>query len=222
MLVYLTDLQQTPNWSKEETTLEKIFHYGVMGYGGIRSLKQFGLYKDESRDIRHNVYHPIDYVSHDVRIIVGEFDCLEKSKPDNSHVVKELDRDRDISILKVSFSTIKDGDKEYRNNEYTNKVFEKLKQDKRILFCYITPSGKGLRFGFKLDERVNNDLEYISNYYFYAKEFLKHDTERRFEIENNSSVTGSFYELCNIASLYWFLPNTNQWDVKDSTKLKKL
>ena len=154
MLVYLTDLQQTPNWSKEETTLEKIFHYGVMGYGGIRSLKQFGLYKDESRDIRHNVYHPIDYVSHDVRIIVGEFDCLEKSKPDNSHVVKELDRDRDISILKVSFPTIKDGDKEYRNNEYTNKVFEKLKQDKRILFCYITPSGKGLRFGFKLDERV--------------------------------------------------------------------
>jgi hypothetical protein len=222
MLVYLTDPKQTPSWSKENTTLEKIFHYGVTGYGGIRSLKQFGLYKDESRDIRHDVYHPMDYVSHDVRIIVGEFDCLEKNKPDNKHVIKEIDRHKDTSILKVKFPIIKNGYKTRRNDEYTNGVFEKLKQDERILFCYVTPSGKGLRFGFKLDERINNDLEYISNYYFYAKEFLKHDSEGVFEIDSNSSVTGSFYELCNVASLYWFLPNTNKWDVKESIKLKKI
>ena len=164
----------------------------------------------------------MDYVSHDVRIIVGEFDCLEKNKPDNKHVIKEIDRHKDTSILKVKFPIIKNGYKTRRNDEYTNGVFEKLKQDERILFCYVTPSGKGLRFGFKLDERINNDLEYISNYYFYAKEFLKHDSEGVFEIDSNSSVTGSFYEICNVASLYWFLPNTNKWDVKESIKLKKI
>ena len=71
MLIYLTDLKQMPKWSKEETTLETIFHYEVArGYSDIHSLRLFGLYKDESRDIRHNVYHPIDYVSHNVKIII--------------------------------------------------------------------------------------------------------------------------------------------------------
>ncbi len=222
MLIYLTDLKQMPNWSKEDTTLEKIFYYGVTGYGDIHSLRLFGLYKDESRDIRHNVYHPMDYVSHDVRIIVGEFDCLEKNKPDNKHVIKEIDRDGDTSVLKVKFPIIKNGHKGYRNDEYTNEVFQKLKQDERILFCYVTPSGKGLRFGFKLDKRIYNDLEYISNYYFYGKEFLKHDEENKFEIELNASNTGSFYELGNITSVYWFLPNTDKWHIKDSLELKKI
>ena len=87
MLVYLTNIKQMPDWSKEDITLEKLFDdESRNGYSDIHSLRLFGLYKDESRDVRHNVYHPIDYVSNDVRIIIGEFDCLETAfinKPDN-------------------------------------------------------------------------------------------------------------------------------------------
>ena len=125
MLIYLTDLKQMPKWSKEETTLETIFHYEIAkGHSDIHSLRLFGLYKDESRDIRHNVYHPMDYVSHDVRIIVGEFDCLKKDKPDNTHVVKEIDRSGNTSILKVDFPILKNRHKGHNQDEYINEVLK--------------------------------------------------------------------------------------------------
>jgi len=223
MLIYLTDLKQMPKWSKEETKLETVFHYEVArGYSDIHSLRLFGLYKDESRDIRHNVYHPIDYVSHNVKIIIGEFDCIEKNKPDNSHVVKEIDRSGNTSILKVDFPILKNRHKGYHQDEYVNEVFEKLKKDERVLFCYVSPSGKGIRFGFKMNHRIHNDLEYVSNYYFYGKEFLKYDTRGRLGLDFNDSRTGSFYELANVTSVYWFLPNTDKWHIKDSLELKKI
>ena len=173
--------------------------------------------------ITYHLYHPIDYISHDVKIIVGEFDSiehLEKCKPDNSEIVKELNRDGNISIIKVKFPILQK--KEYKQDEYTNKLFNRLSNDDRILFCYISTSGKGIRFAFRLDEKVNNDMEYISNYYFYGKEFLKYDKENRFVIESNASNTGSFYELGNVTSVYWFLPNTDKWHVRDSVELKKI
>ena len=217
MLVYLTDPLLTPNWIKVDTTLEHVF-------GNKEGPRQFSLYRDESRDIRHGVYHPIDYVSHDVRIIVGEFDSLRHlaDMPDNSEVVKELDTDGDTSIIKVTFPTLDQKKDKYEYDDYTKKVFDRLSNDDRILFCYITTSGKGIRFGFKLDARLNNDLEYISNYYFYGKEFLKHDDENRFGIETNSSNTGTFYELCTISTLYWLLPQTNDWSVKIPVDVRKL
>tara|TARA_R110000824_G_C15158794_1_gene671684 strand:+ start:129 stop:803 length:675 start_codon:yes stop_codon:yes gene_type:complete len=224
MLIYLTDIKQMPNWTKIHGTLENVFDYGSkQEYKNIQDLKLFGLHKDEKRDIRHNVYHPIDYVSHDVRIIFGEFDTvehLEKYKPNNSRIVKELDRSKNVSIMKVKFPIMKH--KDFCNDEYTNSLFKKLSEDERILFCYVTTSGKGIRFGFKVDKRVNNDLEYMSNYYFYGKEFLKYDEGNRFGIESTSSSTGSFYELASITSVYWFLPITDNWHVKDSLELKKI
>ena len=169
MLVYLTDPLLTPNWIKVDTTLEHVF-------GSKEGPRQFSLYRDESRDIRHGVYHPIDYVSHDVRIIIGEFDTkehLKECRPDNSKVVKELDREGNTSIMKVKFPIIQE--KKFKCDEYTYELFENISKDERILFCYITTSGKGIRFAFKLDERVDNDLEYISNYYlnlfFYLRQF---------------------------------------------------
>ena len=112
--------------------------------------------------------------------------------------------------------------KDFCNDEYTNTLFNKLTQDERILFCYVTTSGKGIRFGFKVNERINNDLEYISNYYYYGKEFLKYDQGNKFGIESTSSRTGSFYELASITSVYWFLPITDNWHVKESVELKKI
>ena len=57
MLIYLTDLKRMPSWDKEENTLEAIFNYEVTrGYSDIHSLRLFGLYKDESRDIRHKFF----------------------------------------------------------------------------------------------------------------------------------------------------------------------
>jgi len=226
MLIYLTNIGQMPRWTKIYGNLEGVFDYGSkQEYNDIQDLKLFGLYKDEKRNVRHNVYHPIDYVSHDVRIVIGEFDSLEhleKFKPDNSKVVKELDREKNTSILKVKFPIMQQKHKDHCDDAYTNKLFNKLSQDDRVLFCYVTTSGKGIRFGFELNERVNNDLEYISNYYFYGKEFLKHDEENKFGIEYNSSTTGAFYELGSISSVYWFLPITDKWHVKDSIKLKKI
>ena len=226
MLVYLTNIKQMPNWSKEDITLEKLFDdESRNGYSDIHTLRLFGLYKDESRDVRHNVYHPIDYVSNDVRIIIGEFDSLETAfinKPDNANIVKELDRDGNNSILRVKFPIVKNRHKSYHRDSYAHQIFEKLAQDERVLFCYITPSGKGLRFGFKLDTRINNDLEYISNYYFYAKKLLTYDKEDKLTIEYNASTTGSFYELGNVASVYWFLPTTDKWHVKDAVEVKKI
>ena len=143
------------------------------GYSDIHSLRLFGLYKDESRDVRHNVYHPIDYVSNDVRIIIGEFDCLETAfinKPDNANIVKELDRDGNNSILKVKFPIVKNRHKSYQRDSYVHQIFEKLVQDETVLFCYITPSGKGLRFGFKLDTRINNEPKILQrNHCFCVK-----------------------------------------------------
>ena len=226
MLVYLTDIKQMTEWTKVHATLEEVFDYGSkQDYKDIQDLKLFGLHKDEKRDVRHNIYHPIDYVSHDVRIVIGEFDSVEhlqKFRPDNSRVAKELDRENNISIMKIKFPIMQQKHKDYCNDTYTNELFNKLSKDERILFCYVTTSGKGIRFGFKLDERVDNDLEYISNYYFYGKEFLKHDKENRFGIEYNASSTGSFYELGSISSVYWFLPITDKWHVKKSRELKKI
>ena len=224
MLIYLTDIRQMPIWTKTDTTLEEIFVYGSQQkYEDIQNLKLFGLHKDEKREIRHNVYHPIDYIFHDVKIILGEFDTVEhlhKYRPDNSKVVRELDRTGDVSIMRVKFPIMKH--KDFCTDEYTYNLFKKLSEDDRILFCYITTSGKGIRFGFKVDETINNDLEYISNYYFYGKQFLKYDVEERFGLESTSSHTGSFYELGNICSVYWFLPITDKWSVKDSVELKKI
>ena len=226
MLIYLTNIGQMPRWTKIHGTLEDTFDYGSKQEDrDIQDLKLFSLYKDEKRDVRHNIYHPIDYVSHDVRIVIGEFDSvehLEKFRPDNSKVVKELDREKNTSILKVKFPIMQQKHKGYCDDAYTDELFRKLSEDDRILFSYVTTSGKGIRFGFKLDERVNNDLEYISNYYFYGKEFLKHDKENRFGIEYNASTTGTFYELGSISSVYWFLPITDKWHVKDSVELKKI
>tara|TARA_Y100000004_G_scaffold119655_1_gene134438 strand:+ start:3679 stop:4359 length:681 start_codon:yes stop_codon:yes gene_type:complete len=226
MLIYLTDIKQMPRWDKIHGSLEDVFDYGSrQEYKDIQDLKLFGLYKDEKRDVRHNVHHPIDYVSHDVRIVIGEFDSVEHLKtfrPDNSRVAKELDRENNISLMKIKFPIMQQKHKSYCDDEYTNRLFNKLSKDERILFCYVTTSGKGIRFGFELDERIDNDLEYISNYYFYGKEFLKHDDKNRFGIEYNASSTGSFYELGNITSVYWFLPITDKWHVKESVRLKKL
>ena len=216
MLVYLTDPTLSPEWTKVYASLEEVFQKDG-------ELRQFSLYRDEKRDVRHNVYHPIDYVSHDVRIIIGEFDTkehLKECRPDNSKVVKELDREGNTSIMKVKFPIMQD--KKFKCDEYTYELFENISNDDRILFCYITTSGKGIRFGFKLNERVNNDLEYISNYYFYGKEFLKHDKENRFGLESTSSSTGSFYELCSVSSVYWLLPTSSAWTVKDSIEVQKL
>ena len=224
MLIYLTDIKQMPKWEKIYGSLEDVFDYGSkQEYKDIQDLKLFGLYKDEKRNVRHNVYHPIDYVSHDVRIVFGEFDTvehLEKHRPDNSKVVKELDRSDNTSIMKVKFPIMKH--KDFCDDDYTNTLFNKLAQDERILFCYVTTSGKGIRFGFKVNKRINNDLEYISNYYYYGKEFLKYDQGNRFGIESTSSSTGSFYELASITSVYWFLPITDNWHVKESVELKKI
>ena len=216
MLVYLTDPTLSPEWTKVYAGLEDVFSKD----GGLR---QFSLYRDENKDVRYNVHHPIDYVSHDVRIIVGEFDTVEhlqKYSPDNSRVIKELDRDGNTSIMKVKFPIIKD--KKFECDKYTYELFEKISCDDRILFCYITTSGKGIRFGFKLNERINNDLEYVSNYYFYGKEFLKYDKENRFGLESTSSNTGSFYELCSVSSVYWLLPTSSAWVVKDCEEAQKL
>ena len=73
MLVYLTDPTLSPEWTKVYASLEEVFQKDG-------ELRQFSLYRDEKRDVRHNVYHPIDYVSHDVRIIIGEFDTKEHLK----------------------------------------------------------------------------------------------------------------------------------------------
>ena len=226
MLIYLTDIKQMPKWEKIHASLEDVFNYGSKQESkDVQDLKLFGLYKDEKRDVRHNVYHPIDYVSHDVRIVIGEFDSLEHLKrfrPDNSRVAKELDREKNISLMKIKFPIMQQKHKEYSDDAYTNELFNKLSQDERILFCYITTSGKGIRFGFKLNERINNDLEYVSNYYFYGKEFLKYDKENRFGLESTSSNTGSFYELCSVSSVYWLLPTSSAWVVKDCEEAQKL
>ena len=216
MLVYLTDPTLSPEWTKVYAGLEDVFSKD----GGLR---QFSLYRDENKDVRYNVHHPIDYVSHDVRIIVGEFDTVEhlqKYSPDNSRVIKELDRDGNTSIMKVKFPIIKD--EKFEGDKYDYEFFEKIICDDRILICYITTSGKGIRFGFKLNERINNDLEYVSNYYFYGKQFLKYDKENRFGLESTSSSTGSFYELCSVSSVYWLLPTSSAWAVKDCVEVQKL
>ena len=60
MLVYLTDIKQMPEWTKVHATLEEVFDYGSkQDYKDIQDLKLFGLHKDEKRDVRHNIYHPI-------------------------------------------------------------------------------------------------------------------------------------------------------------------
>ena len=56
----------------------------------------------------------------------------------------------------------------------------------------------------------------------YGKQFLKYDTRGRLDLDFNASNTGSFYELANITSVYWFLPNTDKWSVKKSIELKKI
>ena len=89
MLIYLTDPKYCPKWTKINSSLKDIFSKDG-------EFRQFSLYRDEKKDVRYNVHHPIDYVSHDVRIIIGEFDTIEhlqKYRPDNSRVIKELDRD---------------------------------------------------------------------------------------------------------------------------------
>ena len=73
-----------------------------------------------------------------------------------------------------------------------------------------------------MNHRIHNDLEYVSNYYFYGKEFLKYDTRGRLGLDFNDSRTGSFYELANVTSVYWFLPVTDNWHVKESIELKKI
>ena len=223
MLTYLTSVDYMPRWNISNLGLEDIFYDSSLFTGNIRERKSFALYRDESQEIRHNIYHPIDYVSHDVRIVIGEFDSkshINKCKIDNKRVSREIEVIGNISKMEVKFPLIQE--KKFKEDLYTKHLFSKLSEDERILFCYVTTSGEGLRFGFKVDDRINNDLEYLANYYYYGKKFLKHDIEEKFGLEYTCSKTGSLYELTNMCSVYWLLPVTSSYSCKDSKELKKI
>jgi hypothetical protein len=219
---YITCMKMMPKWTTCITDLGELLK--KRDGSDIKRLPSFSFYRDESLSIQYNVYHPIDYIDHDVKIIVGEFDSnehFEKNKIVNSVSLRKIRGDGLFSTLKAFHPPLEN--KEFVEDKYTREFFELLSKDPRILFCYITTSGKGIRFAFKVDENINNDIEYISNYYYYSKKFLEDDIENQFGLEFVCDIKGSLYNLTNIASVYWLLPISDYiYYNSDSEAVKKI
>lgn len=184
------------NWTCESVGLDTFFSEKFSKYKNEnwRDIPLFSFYRDEESRV-DIVKHSINYLEHDVNIIISELDCLEHLK--NDCVLSPLEKKDPPPCT----------GKKFIEDEYTIEVFKKLCENPYLLFCYISGSGKGIRIAFELDDSLRNDTEYIANSYYYTKNiFLEYDEQNKMGIDCVCDNRGSAWSMANMANIYWFVP----------------
>lgn len=201
------------NWSCDTVELRYFFSEEFSKYKNAhwRDVPLFSFYKDEDGRI-DGVNHPINYLEHDVNIIISELDSLEHFR--NNFIFSPLEKGKPPPHP----------GKKFVEDEYTIAVFKKLCSSPHLLFCYISSSGKGIRVAFELEDSLKNDIEYLANYYYYTKHiFLEYDEQGLFTFEPLCDTRGTQWVLANPPGLYWFVP-TNEYVYynKNNIRLPKI
>ena len=201
------------NWFCDTVELQDFFSEEFSKYKNAywEDVPLFSFYRDE--DTRNNgPHHPINYLRHDVKIIISELDCL-----------KHLKNDCILSPLENKKPQPHPG-KKFIEDKYTIEVFDKLCSNPHTLFSYISSSGKGIRIAFELDKNLENDVEYTANSYYYTKNiFLKYDHQNKMGIDFVCNNRGVAWKLANAASMYWFVPVSEYvYYNKNNIKLSKI
>ncbi|MDH4129797.1 MAG: hypothetical protein OEV44_13650 [Spirochaetota bacterium] len=87
--------------------------------------------------------------------------------------------------------------------KYANEVFDNMKNDKRFLLIYLTPSHTGIRFTFALDEPIRNEIEEKENYIKYTEMFLKeYDNKNLFKIDRSKATSSKWYPPLSRSDLH--------------------
>jgi len=210
MKVYTTTLKD-----RRDTSLEKkwsVLDVSLSRFFSVDRSQEtlFSFYRDEDLDIQ-GIKHPINYRDNSVKIILTEIDNV--SHLEYSGWISEPDKQAGIKSKK----------KEYKKDDYTLDVFGRIKEDPHTLFSYITRNGMGIRIAFSLEDRLNDDVEYISNAYYHIKNtFLQYDEENRFGVDTVCDTRGSSVVQANMCNIYWFYPDTEVYINEESKPLWKI
>ena len=165
--------------------------------------RPFGLYKEKDNDIEL----PQWWAGHLCRM-----DFVNNSV---KVIIAELDGDKSADYESIPEEMI--------------NIFNRFKQDEEILFSYISTSGGGIRFGFKVDEEITNEAEYLTNLYYYAKVFKKRHDHNDY-LDMDYCCLGEFpYEgdllggpLLTHARTYWWPPINGYVSYNDQVKVLPL
>lgn len=146
-------------------------------------------------------FTPIDYKANDVRTIITELDSR-----------KHIENPEDYYT------------KNFKTCEETLDIFDNINKDKHVLASYVSISGEGVRIIFQVDKPIKNDLEYLSNLYYYTKYFKeKYDKKNCMCLDFTCDKKGNLLDI-NHSDIYWYPPTKKDliYVNKDSTAVKKI
>ena len=177
---------------------------GEFLYRDFEPEARFSLYKKRGVVYTHKFglpISPIDYENNNVKTIITELDWSE-------HFVKPE----------------KYKEKKFSLSQYTLEVFRNLNKDRHILASYISSSGEGVRIIFQVDKPIKNDLEYLSNLYYYTNQFKeKYDKDDYLSLDYGCTRDGILSDV-NHSVIYWYPPRNKNFICfnKDSKALRKI
>lgn len=177
---------------------------GEFLYRDFEPEARFSLYKKRGVVYTHKFglpISPIDYENNNVKTIITELDSR-----------KHIENPEDYYT------------KNFKTCEETLDIFDNINKDKHVLASYVSISGEGVRIIFQVDKPIKNDLEYLSNLYYYTKYFKeKYDKKNCMCLDFTCDKKGNLLDI-NHSDIYWYPPIKKDliYVNKDSTAVKKI
>ena len=132
---------------------------GEFLYRDFEPEARFSLYKKRGVVYTHKFglpISPIDYENNNVKTIITELDSQKHANKPEQYFTKQ-----------------------FTASQQTLSVFHSINEDIHIFASYISSSGDGIRIVFNVDKPIKNDLEYLSNLYYYTK-YFKEKYDKKF------------------------------------------
>ena len=177
---------------------------GEFLYRDFEPEARFSLYKKRGVVYTHKFglpISPIDYENNNVKTIITELDSQKHANKPEQYFTKQ-----------------------FTASQQTLSVFHSINEDIHIFASYISSSGDGIRIVFSVDKPIKNDLEYLSNLYYYTKYFKeKYDKKNYMSLDFTCDKKGNLFDI-NHSDIYWYPPTKKDliYVNKDSTAVKKI
>lgn len=177
---------------------------GEFLYRDFEPEARFSLYKKRGVVYTHKFglpISPIDYENNNVKTIITELDSQKHANKPEQYFAKQ-----------------------FTASQQTLSVFHSINEDIHIFASYISSSGDGIRIVFNVDKPIKNDLEYLSNLYYYTKYFKeKYDKKNYMSLDFTCDKKGNLFDI-NHSDIYWYPPTKKDliYVNKDSIAVKKI
>lgn len=202
--IYSRPAAYCPFWCKEDTTFSEIFQRKYDNY------PLFSIYRDENLPLAKDPvdyygkdnykWHPADFINNEVHVVISEFD-----KAKTYERVPFEEHEKRVKIIEktgITYDQLAYGTELYLFYQaMTLKIYNNLRADKRILFCYITGSGLGIRFALYSKNRLTRE-----NYNEFCKSWSE-ALQKQYDPENHLRTDPNGYS----GDLTWWLPKYKQY-----------